>query len=72
MWSVRCFPYATAKHACEAIALIKAAKGKDLQCLCLKINALFRLHFLKIVGFDEQEINEIVDECPYLKGQCNS
>ena len=49
----------------------KAAKGKDLQFLCLKINALFRLHFLKIVGFDEQEINEIVDECPYLKGQCN-
>ena len=50
----------------------KAAKGKVLQFLCLKINALFRLHFLKIVGFDEQEINEIVDECPYLKGQCNS
>ena len=50
----------------------KAAKGRVLEFLCHKMNALFRLQFLKLIGFDEQEINDIVDKCPYLKGQCNS
>ena len=49
----------------------KAAKGKDLILLCLKMNALFRLQFLKLIGFDEQEIDDIVDECARLKGECN-
>ena len=49
----------------------KAAKGKDLEFLCRKMNVLFRLHFLKLIGFDEQEIDEIVDKCPYFKGECN-
>ena len=49
----------------------KAAKGEDLILLCLKMNALFRLQFLKLIGFDEQEIDDIVDECARLKGECN-
>ena len=49
----------------------KAAKGEDLKFLCLKMNALFRLQFLKLIGFDEQEIDDIVDKCPYFKGECN-
>ena len=49
----------------------EAAKGMLLRFLCLKMNALFRLQFLKLIGFDEQVINEIVDKCPYFKGQCN-
>ena len=49
----------------------KAAKGERLKFLCLKMNALFRLQFLKLIGFNEQEINDIVDKCTYLKGQCN-
>ncbi len=49
----------------------EAAKGKDLEFLCHKMNALFRLHFLKLIGLNEQEIDEIVDNCSYLKGQCN-
>ena len=49
----------------------KAAKGRDLEVLCHKMNALFRLQFLKLIGFDEQEINDIVDKCTYLKGACN-
>ena len=48
-----------------------AAKGKDLEFRCHKMNALFRLHFLKLIGLNEQEIDEIVDNCSYLKGQCN-
>ena len=49
----------------------KAAKGQVLEFLCIKMNALFRLHFLKLIGFNEQEINGIVDKCPILKGECN-
>ena len=49
----------------------EAAKGEVLQFLCSKMNALFRLHFLKLIGFDEQEIDEVVDKCPYFKGECN-
>ena len=49
----------------------KAAKGVGLQFLCRKIDTLFRLHFLKLIGFNKQEINSIVNECLYLKGECN-
>lgn len=50
----------------------RAAKGRELKFICRKMNALFRLQFLKLIGFDEQEINTIVDKCPYFKGACNS
>ena len=49
----------------------EAAKGEMLEALCHKMNALFRLQFLKLIGFDEQEINDIVDKCTYLKAQCS-
>ena len=47
------------------------AKGEALWFICRKMNALFRLQFLKLIGFDEQEINAIVDKCSYFKGECN-
>ena len=49
----------------------EVAKGEVLRFICRKMNALFRLQFLKLIGFDEQEINEIVDKCSYFKGECN-
>ena len=49
----------------------EAAKGEELEFLCRKMNALFRLHFLKLIGFSEQEIDDIVDKCSYFKGECN-
>ena len=49
----------------------EAARGEVLQFLCSKMNALFRLHFLKLIGFDDQEIEEVVDKCPYFKRECN-
>ena len=49
----------------------EAAKGKTLGFLCTKMNTLFRLQFLKLIGFTVQEIDEIVDKCPYFKGTCN-
>lgn len=49
----------------------KAAKGQALEFLYRKMNALFRLHFLKLIGFNEQEIDSIVDKCSSLKGECS-
>jgi hypothetical protein len=39
----------------------KASKGRDLEVLCLKIEALFQLHFLQLIGFSQEEINSIAD-----------
>lgn len=39
----------------------KAAKGLDLQVLCQKVEVLFQLHFLQLIGFSEENINSIVD-----------
>ena len=49
----------------------EAAKGKVLQFLCRKMDALFRLQFLKTIGFDEREIDATVDKCPNLNRECN-
>lgn len=47
-----------------------SAKGQLLNFLCLKMNVLFRLQFLKLIGFSIQEIDDIIDKCPYFKGVC--
>lgn len=49
----------------------RAAKGQSLEFLILKMNALFRLHFLQLIGFDEEDIRSIVSECSSLRGQCS-
>lgn len=49
----------------------KSAKGQVLMFLCNKMNVLFRLQFLKLIGFSIQEIDDIVDNCSYFKGECN-
>ena len=38
----------------------KAAKGDDLYILCLKMELLFELHFLELMGFSPQKIGSIV------------
>ena len=45
----------------------ESAKGKDLWVLCLKIEVIFNLHFLKVIGFTDEEINEVVRNCSPLK-----
>ena len=40
---------------------LKVAKGRNLEVLCFKIEALFQLHFLQLIGFSQEEINSIVD-----------
>ena len=45
----------------------RAAKGDDLYILCLKMELLFELHFLKLMGFSPQEISSIVASCRQLQ-----
>lgn len=45
----------------------KAAKGRDLWVLCMKMEVIFNLHFLKVIGFTDDEINEVVENCYPLK-----
>lgn len=37
-----------------------SAKGRDLWVLCKKMESIFNLHFLKVIGFTEEEINRVV------------
>ena len=45
----------------------EAAKWEDLHVLCLKMELLFELHFLKLTGFTPEKIQSIVDKCPKLQ-----
>lgn len=45
----------------------EAAKGEDLHILCLKMELLFELHFLKLTGFSPEQIQSIADKCPKLR-----
>lgn len=40
-----------------------AAKGKDLLILCQKMEVIFNLHFLKVIGFTGEKINGVVTNC---------
>ena len=45
----------------------EAAKGGDLYVLCLKMELLFELHFLELMGFTPEKIKSIADNCPKLR-----
>ena len=45
----------------------KVAKGDDLYILCLKMELLFELHFLELMGFSPQKIDSIVANCRKLQ-----
>ena len=40
----------------------QAASGRDLYMLCWKLEALFQLHFLRIIGIKDEDISAIVKE----------
>ena len=44
-----------------------AANGEDLYTLSLKMELLFELHFLDLMGFSEEQIQSIADKCPKLQ-----
>ena len=39
---------------------LEAAQGEDLWPLCLKMELLFQLHFLKLIGFSREQIDSLV------------
>ena len=45
----------------------RAAKGENLQILCLKMELLFELYFLNLMGFSTEQIQSIADNCPKLQ-----
>jgi len=47
----------------------RAAKGWDLQVLCQKVEVLFQLHFLQLMGFSETDMNAIIDRHIRMKLQ---
>ena len=48
-----------------------AAKGEDLFILCIKMELLFELHFLDLMGFSPEKINSIVTNCRILQAKCS-
>ena len=46
---------------------LKAAKGGDLLLLCLKMEVLFQLQFLQLIGFSREQIDSIVANCPQIQ-----
>lgn len=49
----------------------KAADGKDLLLLCYKMEAFFQLHFLKVLGFTQEEIKSVLYYSYPLKEKLN-
>ncbi|MDA2943338.1 ApeA N-terminal domain 1-containing protein [Enterobacter cloacae] len=47
----------------------KAAKSRELLIICNKMEAIFNLHFLTVVGFNDVEINRVIDNCYPLKSK---
>lgn len=44
-----------------------AATNQGLEHLCLKMELLFELHFLLLIGFSEGEVNSIIADCSKLQ-----
>lgn len=44
-----------------------AAEGKELWDLCQKMEVIFQLHFLKVIGFSEEEISNVIENSYPLK-----
>jgi hypothetical protein len=48
-----------------------SADGSELWSLCQKMEVIFQLHFLKVVGFSDEEIDSVVKNCYPLKRKIN-
>lgn len=48
-----------------------AAGGEELWNLCKKMEVIFQLHFLKVIGFSEEEIESVVENSYPLKQKLN-
>jgi len=48
-----------------------AADGKELWILCQKMEVIFLLHFMKVVGFSDEEIESVVENSYLIKQKIN-
>ena len=51
---------------------MKAVKGEDLWRLCMKLEALFQLHFLRLVGLDVSLINNLIERNEAIRGKLDA
>lgn len=49
----------------------KAASGKNLLFLCLKMEAIFQLHLLQVLGFTQTEVKSVYDNSHKLQQKLN-
>lgn len=49
---------------------LSTTNSKDLWILYQKVELLFQLHFLQLIGFNREEINSILSNCPKLQEKC--
>ena len=49
----------------------KSTEGNELWLLCQKMEVIFQLHFLKVIGFSEDEIKNVIENCYPLKSKVN-
>lgn len=57
-------------HYDEALKA-SAAQGRELWVLCQKMEVILQLHFLKVIGFNDEEITSVVENCYPLKQKLN-
>ena len=48
-----------------------AAQDRELWGLCQKMEVIFQLHFLKVIGFSDEEISAVIENCYPLKRKLN-
>lgn len=53
-------------HFSEALKP-EAARGRDLLILCVKMEAIFQLHIMKIIGLTDEEVSNVVENSYLLK-----
>lgn len=49
-----------------------AAKGRELWLLCIRMEAIFQLHLLQVLGFTDAEIKSVFDNSRELKDKINT
>lgn len=49
----------------------KTATGRELWILCLKMEAIFQLHLLQVLGFTQAEIESVLDNSQELQNKIN-
>ena len=47
----------------------KSAEGRELWLLCQKMEVIFQLHFLKVLGFNDDGIKNVIENCYPLKNK---